>query len=629
MCTAIDLLVLLLASGFVALGIVLRLRRTISVAVLAVPAAVVVFFLLTYGGNGDVVEWVLLGVSVVVFLCLLVLLRLQSGNSRRTFVVQSVLLRLPATLLFGVLPAVVFLASPRDEPADMRPQGLLPFLLVVIVNVAAQLLVSVLQKWRRHEPAWFRTIPGRALSGLLGLGYAVLLLAGLVPASILGQITLPASDLFSAEEDQPVYPQELKMPPEFRLALAQSRLASLFLDPASPGQAALLNAAMPVYGVRLRDGTLRVVEYRRHDQHQEGWGRKPALLHSGPLPIFSVASCRTAPGQPDCLIVRDSAGFEAMQLRDTLWVPLARVAHANPYARPDRGRNAWCTGDVDNDGLDEIMAGDSNRLVVFKWRDTGFTRRVYDFPYQIDNLAAGDINNDGRNEVVLSASDEKLVDGFERERICVARLTDTGLDMLWNDRGSLKLGDNRVTPADRLLAVADLENRHHNELLVCRPATGERPDPSAYFLVDWQGGQLRILRTFSIVNRQQMLPGRAAGMVKADKIGSYVQGPLAAGRLNDRTVCLASVSETNYESRVMLLTFDQGNMRLMGRMGSFSPEVPTDRVRNGPRTEVSDPRTQICLMDPDGRGTAVLRWVGWGRGPYRYTLDRFLPAQAH
>jgi hypothetical protein len=617
MTLAIDLTVVLLAGGFVVLGIVLRLRRTISVAVLAVPAAVVVFFLLTYGGNGDVPELVLLGVGVIVFLCLLMLLRLQSGNSRRAFVVQSVLLRLPATLLFGVLPAAASLASSPDEP----PHGLLPFLLVVIGNVAAQLLVGVLQKWRRREPAWFRTVPGRALSGLLGLGYAVLLLAGLVPASILGRITLPASDLFSAEEDQPVYPQELITPPEFRLALAQSRLASLFLDPTSPDQAALLNATMPLYGVRVRDGTLRVVKYRRRDQHQEG--------EAGPLPILSVASCRIAPGQPDCLIVRDSTGFEALQLRDTLWVPLARVAYANSYARPDRGRNAWCTGDVDNDGLDEIIAGDSNRLVVFKWRDTGFTRRVYDSPYQIDNLVVGDINNDGRNEIILSASDEKLVDGFERERICVARLTDAGLELLWNDRGGLRLGDNRVTPADRLLTVADLENRHHNELLVCRPATGERPDPSGYFLVDWQGGQLRILRTFGIVNRRQVAPRREARMVDAGKIGSYVQGPLAVGRLNDRTVCLASVSEADYESRVMLLTFDNDHMKLMGRMGSFSPEVRLDRARNGPPTDVSDPRTQFCLMDPDGRGTVVLRWGVWEPGQYRYTLDRLLPARAH
>jgi hypothetical protein len=621
MSIVIDLFVLLLATGFAVLGVVMRLRRTISVAVLAVPAAVVVFVLLTYGGNGDVVEWVLLGVGVVVFLSLLVLLRLQSGNCRRAFVVQSVLLRFPATVLFGVLPAVASLASSSDEPADWSPHGLQPFLLVLIANVAAQLLVSVLQKWRRREPAWLRTVSGRALSGLLGLGYAVLLLTGLVPASILGRITLPASDLFAAEEDQPVYPQELITPPEFRLALAQSRLASLFLNPASPDQSALLNATMPLYGVRVRDGTLRVVKYRRRDQHQED--------EAGPLPILSVACCRIALGQADCLIARDSAGFEALQLRDTLWSPLARVAYANPYARPDGGRNAWCTGDVDNDGLDEILGGDSNRLVVFKWRDTAFTRRVYDFPYQIDNLVVGDINNDGRNEVVLSASDEKLVDGFERERICVARLVDAGLDVLWNDRGGLKLGDNRVTPADRMLTVADLENRHHDELLVCRPATGERPDPSSYFLVDWQGGQLRILRTFGIVNRRQMAPRRVARMVDAGKIGSYVQGPLAVGRLNDRTVCLASVSEADYESRVMLLTFDKDNMKLMGRMGSFSPEVPLDRARNGPPTDVSDPRTQFFLMDLDGRGTAVLRWGVWEPGQYRYTLDRLLPARAH
>jgi len=523
------------------------------------------------------------------------------------------------------------------------PRVLLFLALAAALIVALQLLVGRLRKWRQREPAWFRAVPGRALSGLLGLGYALLLLTALVPASCLSIVELPAFRVPLSEPDRAFAPSLIFQPPSaYVRSVVESQLAGRFLDPADPWQALLFGVRVPWLDARVCEGSLRANCVPGYEDVLDD--DDPFRMAS--WRIVAVAPARLSRGMPDFLVVRDSTGFDVLRLRDTLWELQGRLPFVNPYARFERGRTAWCTGDIDDDGQDEIVAGDSNKLVVIRWQNPGFARRAYDFRYQIDNFVIGDIDNDGHNEIILSASDEKFVDGFERERVCVARLTESGLDLLWNDRGALAIGDNRATPADQLLAIADIENQHMNKLLVYRPSGRDHPPPSAYSLLNWQQGQLRVLRSFSIV-RGALAPTRDFLDPKYHhEPGFDATGALAVGRLGDRTVCLAHMfhgasiarplgggTEGGID-RTLLFTLTPGRLQALGWLAPLygnrnrplawsggNLEMLLERLADLGTTEGDN----YCLIDPDGRGPAVLRITAKWWEPSHYALDRIAP----
>jgi hypothetical protein len=652
MTIVIDLFVLCLTCGFAVLGVRIGLRRMILLGMLAIPAAVVGMAVclavsihdwsLTRYTPASLLAFTL--PALVTFLCLWCLIRMSPGPGRAGLVVQSVLLRSYAALAFGFAGAKTVARMLHVQILSDRgrqwPRVLLFLALVVVLVVALQLLVGRLRTWRQREPAWFRAVPGRALSGLLGLGYALLLLAVLVPTSCLSIVELPAFRVPLFTPDRTYAPALVFQPPsEYVRSVVGSRLAVRFLDPADPWQALLFGIRVPWLDARVCEGPLRANCVPGYETVLDD--DDPFRMAS--WRIVAASPARLVRGMPDFLVVRDSAGFDVLRFRDTLWELQGRLPFVNSYARFERGRTAWCTGDIDGDGQDEIVAGDSNRLVVIRWQNPGFACRTYDFRYQIDNLIVGDIDNDGRNEIVLSASDEKLVDGFERERICVARLTESGLDLLWNDRGALAIGDNRATPADQLLAIADIENQHVNELLVYRPSCREHPPPSAYSLLGWQRGQLRVLRSFSIV-RGALAPSLDFLDPKYHhEPGFDATGALAVGRVGDRTVCVAhmfhgaSIARPLFGGteggidRTLLFTLTPGRLQSLGWLAPLYGN--RDRLLAWPEGNLemllgrladfgSSEDDDYCLIDPDGRGPAVLRITAKWWEPSHYALDR-------
>jgi len=652
----IDLLVLCLACGFVVLGVLLGLRRTILLGMLAIPAAAVGTAVCLAASIRD---WSLTRYTpasllaftlpaLVTFLCMWRLIQMSPGPGRTGLLVQSALLRSYAALAFGFAGAKtvarmlhVHILSGRGR---QWPRVLLFLALAAVLVVALQLLVGWLRTWRQHEPAWFRAVPSRALSGLLGLGYAVLLLAVLVPTSCLSVVELPAFRVPLFTPDRTYAPAQVFQPSsEYVRSVVESRLASRFLDPADPWQALLLGSRVPWLDNRVCEGPLPANCVQGYETVLDD--DDPFRMAS--WRIVAAAPARLVRGMPDFLIVHDSTGFDVLRLRDTGWELQGRLPFVNSYARFGCGRTAWSTGDIDGDGQDEIVAGDSNRLVVIKWQNPGFARRTYDFRYQIDNMIIGDIDNDGRSEIVLSASDEKLADGFERERICVARLAESGLDLLWNDRGTLAIGDNRVAPADQLLAVADVENQHANELLVYRPSGREQPPPSAYSLLGWRQGQLRVLKSFSIVRGALAPPRGFLDWKYHHEPGFDATGALAVGRVGDRTVCVAhmfhgaSIARPLFGGteggidRTLLFSLTPGRLQALGWLAPLygnrgrllawpkgNLEMLLGRLADLGSSEDDD----YCLIDPDGRGPAVLRITAKWWEPSHYALDRIAPA---
>lgn len=637
MSIVIDLFVLCLTCGFVVLGARLGLRRTILLGILAIPAAMVgisfAFFSAGGGTSGvfspaSLFYFLLSGGLVYLFLSLL--LRLNPDRKRVGFIVQSILLRIPVTIAFLVATGFgtsLLLLGWGQAPTPH--QIALYCGIVIVIVVGLHLFIGRLWQWRQSEPAWFLAAPGRVLGGMLGLGYALLLLVLLVRLSCSARFDVPTPSLpFLNEELADAPPLVVEPPPGFVASLVRSRLAWRFLDPADGWQSLLLSVRIPRLGTAIARGNMSGVRIPGYDS-VSGWilPSKSSLART-----IVAAPGHLIPGRPDCLVVRDSAGFSILQYCDTNWVSLRHIPFDNPYAQPERGRTAWCVGDVYDDGRDEIVAGDSNRLVVFQWQDTDFSRREYDFRYQIDNVTVGDVNNDGRNEIVLFASDEKLLDGFERERVCILRLGPTGIELLGNDLGRLGLGDNRVTPADELLAVADVENRHVSELLVYRPSDGESQPLSVYFLLSGNDNRLRILRTFSIANGRLITPKRAADLANAQQIGSDMGGPLAVARCQGLTVCLSRtfhiIPNEQPVGQVSLVAIEHSRLRVMGQLfppisaTAFLADVPIMSIAHFLQIDHSDQTAQLCWIDPDGNGPAALRIAPSWRAPPRYTLDR-------
>jgi hypothetical protein len=189
----------------------------------------------------------------------------------------------------------------------------------------------------------------------------------------------------------------------------------------------------------------------------------------------------------DCLIRADSACFRVFQFDGKTWTQRDSIPFA---ASGDTSHiSAWTIGDLGGKGHDEIISVAGKTLGVFSRKGNKFGCKRYRLPYLVDDVKVGDVNNDGRNELVMLTYERLFPDseGSFRYHVAVARVTGDSLTELWNDSASLGVYHGE-DGSDRLVCVADVKGVGFNQLL-CRRGQSD-VSATVYIVFNWEQGRL-------------------------------------------------------------------------------------------------------------------------------------------
>jgi hypothetical protein len=159
-------------------------------------------------------------------------------------------------------------------------------------------------------------------------------------------------------------------------------------------------------------------------------------------------------------------------------------------------------GDVDRDGIDEFVIATNRTLKKYKM--LGGTVALTSVasiklaedpgPLWITDGCIGDIDNDGTNEVLISATSEQPPacggDSWSQVILFVCRWNKDSLVQLTNDGGVLQLEQPSFDlPAEIMRTVADPRNTGTNRLIFLE-GRGDDVHPAVFREVVWRDGRL-------------------------------------------------------------------------------------------------------------------------------------------
>jgi hypothetical protein len=254
------------------------------------------------------------------------------------------------------------------------------------------------------------------------------------------------------------------------------------------------------------------------------------------------------------------------------------------------------TGDVDGDGLDEIVVAGSRTIRKYKLIRGTFAltaeagvgpasevRSAWCF-----DVCIGDVNSDGVNEVMLSGIPSPPP--FEQDEadlpitLCVCRWVNKDLAVIWDDGGTLKLeGPSWVMPITQMRCVCDPANSGHARLLMEEGVSDVRAGTYDDFV--WDSAGLHKDGYFNIrdgrIQRNVADENPESSAVRCD-----------FARVGGATAILASVLiEEEYSFRGEYFVFHgdtAAQHRVLWAHGDLRPGI---------------------IIDPDGNGPGVLRFM--------------------
>lgn len=316
-------------------------------------------------------------------------------------------------------------------------------------------------------------------------------------------------------------------------------------------------------------------------------GSKGQLLAiPGPHAIYFFRVRDTTLTQQDSLLLSDTAfSFEI-----------------SPGSSMQERKAFWTSGDVNGDGGDELLVALDTLVLVYNRRGTGFVPDTVTLPKAIRQMVVGDIDNDGRNELIAccdTTSNGRWREGYPGMKYCiyVCRFAGKKLQVLWTDHA--KLGYGEPIMPDYFWSIANFQNLGRNQLLVTRSQSDVRP--TIYDLLEWTGGE-GLTRHASFIVSDALIP--------ASNWNSYII-PYALGRmlplrtdLGTVVVVEAKVVDTSSSGdldavfRQRLLRITGGAMQSLGDMRDLGHSSRGDCY---------------ATLDPDGSGTGIART--WCTGP--------------
>jgi len=332
-------------------------------------------------------------------------------------------------------------------------------------------------------------------------------------------------------------------------------------------------------------------------------GRLPAGVETG-----FAARLDSAGGQH--LLASRGGMLVAFAFQHGGFVPQCSLPLPAPIAAPDGGSplstgSIVTAGDVDSDGLDEIVVAGSRSLRKYELVRGTFAltaeatlrpdsgRR----PGWCFDVSIGDVDRDAINEVLLAGV--RSLPAFEPDGVdhpvtlSVCRWIGKDLAQIWNDHGALGLGGpSWATPIDKMVGVLDPSNSGHSVLLVEEGRSDVRA--CTYNEMYWTPSGLREIGKFVVRD------GRIQRKVRdSNPMHSAVGCDFA--RVSGVTAVLGGMVQQDYVW--------QGEYFIFSRDSAYEHRVlwsDSDHNWYSPSGGI--------LTDLDGKGTGALR--------FRYSRDR-------
>ena len=301
----------------------------------------------------------------------------------------------------------------------------------------------------------------------------------------------------------------------------------------------------------------------------------------------------------------------ACALEQGVFVPrcsLPRLGEALNGNDTSRATGFVMFADADNDGIQEILVAVNRTISKYKWlggalaltavasirADPGSGR------LWMTDGEVGDVNNDGRNEVLIAATGSRPPacggDSASPAILLVCRWDGDSLVQLWNDGGALELEQPSYDlPSEVMYGIADLRNTGTNRLILLE-GTGDDVHAAEYREVLWRDGRFTDDGSFLLRDGQLQHDCQ-----DNDPFNSATG--ISLGQVGGKTAILADI--------------EHGGGVWQEELFVFSGDSATqDRVLWSDEDEdLQSPSTGI-LIDIDGHGVGALRFLEpWKGGP--------------
>jgi hypothetical protein len=331
-------------------------------------------------------------------------------------------------------------------------------------------------------------------------------------------------------------------------------------------------------------------------------GRAPA----GELGYWYMRAVTIERWKGQLLAVPTPRAISFLRVRDSLleqvdYIPLrdTTFAFAISPGNAMHGRTAfWTSGDIDSDASDEILIALDTLLLIYRRVNPIFVPETVALPRAVRQLVVGDIDNDGRNELIACC--DTTTDGrWPKHRpgmkyhVYVCRYTGKRLEVLWDDHA--KLGYGEPIMPDYFWSVADYRNTGRNQLLITRAQSDV--SPTVYNLLEWDDKIKGLSRRESFIVSDTLVPASYT----ASHISPYALGRMQPFRTDMGTLALVEFHDWGTtDSGDLDVAFRQRLIRMAGGgVRSFGDVW----LRDGPPGS----NCYYATIDPDGAGTGLLR----------------------
>jgi hypothetical protein len=267
---------------------------------------------------------------------------------------------------------------------------------------------------------------------------------------------------------------------------------------------------------------------------------------------------------------------------------LDSALHSNDSLRPC-GFSLW--GDVDGDGIDEFVVAVNRTISKYKLTNgtlaliaqTSLSLPADSHRLWVTDGCIGDIDNDGRNEILISATSLRPPDygpdyGDDSpgpDILLVRRWTQDSLFQTWDDGGMLQIGQGEMW------AVADPRNIGTNELILLE-WTGDDVHAALFREVEWHAGRFRDAGTFRLRRGQLQRDQPSQDNREAFRAATGCR----FGHINGKTAIIADIFDG-----------DEGREEFF----IFSGDSVTQHLVLWPGAWTAS------FVDLDGRGVGILR----------------------